>query len=238
MTVSAWDLLIGGEYVAAAEAYSSGVDEGDFGSLHNRGTAYLAAGEARQAVADFERLINSRPSDHRNDGDYLKLGAALWHLGEVRKAVHTWQAGVDAPYTDAAGGVESPGVLLYAGERLGDDSLRAESVRLLRRVARRKPRGWPGPVAEFLLGEMSPNVLDHHARNDNPEPLALRQQAQADFYVAVRALRTNDWPTFEMRLRRCASNSRAVIEPEHHLAKWEVRQEFPDPAIFRARFGR
>jgi tetratricopeptide (TPR) repeat protein len=233
----AWDLLMGGDYLAAAEAYSPGADEGDFGSLHNRGTAFLAAGQAWRAVADFERLIDSRPSDHRNDGDFLKLGAALWQLGEVHQAVHAWQAGVDAPYTDAAGGVECPGVLLYAGERLGDDSLRAESLRLLRHVARRKPRGWPGPVAEFLLGEMSPDVLDHHARDDNPEPLAVRQQAQADFYVAVRALRTNDWTTFEKRLRSCASNPRAILEPEYHLAVWEVQQGIPNPTSFRTRFG-
>jgi tetratricopeptide (TPR) repeat protein len=236
MTMSAWDLLISGEYLAAAEALSPRVDEGDLVSLHNRGTALLAAGEPQGAVADFERLIKIRPENLRNDGDYLMLGAALWHLGEFHRAVGTWQAGVGAPYTDAAGGVQCPAILLYAGERLGDHSLRAESIQLLERAVRRKPRIWPAPIAVFLLGQLNQEQVDEHARTGVPERLANRQQAQADFYVGVQALRLNDLARFETRMRSSASNARAVIEPEHHLATWEVQHGLPDPATFRRQF--
>jgi hypothetical protein len=50
---------------------------------------------------------------------------------------------------------------------------------------------------------------------------------QADFLMALRALRAGDRATFVAQTRAAASNRGAYLEHEYYLARWEVEHDFP-----------
>jgi hypothetical protein len=257
MTQSAWDLVEAKRYSEAAEVYSRDFAEsGDTFALRGRAKALLLAGRAAEARDDYARVIEETEPDRRNDGDYLDLGTCHWYLGQPAEAVARWRQGLSAPYTDAAGGVVCPVFLLYAGVRRGDAAVEAEAVGLLRdrwqkhrRRVRRGPAttdrqvhedfvhpgllAWPGALVPFLLGEIDTAALDEAAAN--PDVLRARQQCQADFAAAVRALREGDDGGFRSRMSRSAGSPHGELENEFCLARWEVENRFPSrPFAVRA----
>jgi hypothetical protein len=123
--------------------------------------------------------------------------------------------------------VVTPALLLYAGARLGDPQVTAEALGRLRRHAWHRLRGWPGPIVPFLLGKLDASVLDRHAVLS--DALAARWRCQADFWVAVRALREGNGTACRERMARCAAGPAGLLESEYHLAGWEVRRGFSDP---------
>ena len=57
----------------------------------------------------------------------LKIGVALWWLRRTDEAIAAWRGGLDAKYTDAAGGVELPSLLLFASIRTADPALEKDA---------------------------------------------------------------------------------------------------------------
>jgi tetratricopeptide (TPR) repeat protein len=62
--------------------------------LGNLGSAYLALGDARKAIAFYEQAlaIAREIGDKRNEGNWLgNLGSAYWALGDARKAIEFYE---------------------------------------------------------------------------------------------------------------------------------------------------
>jgi hypothetical protein len=84
-------------------------------------------------------------------------GAAQWCMDQPAPAVDTWQAGLNAEYTDAAGlGVRLPLLLFAASILKSEVSLRKEAEATLREKATDLRAGyWPGVLTRFVLGRVS-----------------------------------------------------------------------------------
>jgi hypothetical protein len=246
-----WTLVMAKRYAEAADAYARRYAEGG-GTLALRGhaRALLLAGRPAEALRHFREVIETTEARLRPDSDFIDLGTCHWYLSQPEQAVAAWRESLTAPYTDAAGGVGPPAVLLYAAVRLGDSGLEAEAVRLLRghlkKHQRRVRRGqastarqahedlvhpglyaWPGALVPFLLGEIGTSELDQAAADTPSDVLRARWQCQADFVAGVRALRENDQPEFRDRMAKSAASPHGELEHEFCLARWEVARGFP-----------
>jgi tetratricopeptide (TPR) repeat protein len=231
-----WQLVMDGRYDEALEEYARQyAEDGRTSNLTNRGLVYLLKGEYAAALEDFKRVVTTKDPRLLAAVEFVLEGICYWYLYRPDEAVQTWRRGVTAPYQDAAGGVESPALLLYAAERLDDAPLRKEAWRLLRKHSRRKLGAWPGPIVPYLLGKIDTGALEEAARATDVDILRVRHQCQADFHVAVRALREGYWEAFQERMIRCAGSSRGLLEHEYYLARWEVQHGFPDRAFVEGR---
>ncbi|HEX3654801.1 MAG TPA: hypothetical protein VHV55_03295 [Pirellulales bacterium] len=248
-----WELVQSKQYEAAVSEYSRLYQEtGTKLDLHNRGLAYLLVKNYEAGLADFQHSIRSGDPRHRSGFEYTYAGIAFWCTNRTNEAVSMWRAGLSAPYTDAAGGVEIPALLLYAGCRLKDQALRKEAMQLLkklwskhlRRQKKKQDRSgpthndlvhpglvaWPGAIVPFLLGEIDQaqlRLLVEHAGN---EILKQRWQCAADFYVGLRAACEGDLPGFRDNMKSCAERQRCELEHESYLARWEVDAGYCGPA--------
>jgi tetratricopeptide (TPR) repeat protein len=250
-----WRLIEEKQYPAAIEEYSRLFSETRrVPFLHNRAIAYLLAGSVREALRDWREAIELTPTHMQPSSHYLFAGVCHWHLGDPRQAVATWEQGLTANYTDAAGGVEVPAILLYAAERLYDAELRAQSLQRLRRLwhgfqkraQQRKQRSgksahddfvhpglatWPGPVVPFLLGLITEGEFAGYVHSEGQATLRVRRQCQVDFYSALVVLSRHDTVQFRKGIAKCADNEYGMLEHEYFLARWEVQHGFPEPAF-------
>lgn len=230
--VSPWQLRVNGHYQQAIAAYTDlYAADGRPSNLYNRGSIYVEIGDYARALEDFELMRSAQDPAYRADGEYMYQGICYWYLDQPQRAVAIWKQGLDAPYTDAAGGVRLPAMLLYAGLRLDDKALQKESLSLLRKHARRKLNDWPGPIVPFLLDKIDARELLRQTESGRNETLIGRWQCQAEFYLAVHALHHDDRDTFGQHCARCAESRYGRLEHEYYLARWEIERNLPFPAF-------
>ena len=252
-----WTLVSAKQYGEAAEEYFRRYKEGG-GTFELRGhaKALLFANRPAEALPRFRQVIEETDPTERGDCDFIDVGTCHWYLHQAEQAIAAWRESRTAVYTDAAGGVVPPTVLLYASARLGDSELEEEALRLLhnhlnkhkRRVRRRQVRNapkthedfvhpglyaWPGSLVPFLLGEIGDADLDQAANHSPSDILRARWQCQADFAAAVRALREGNRAKFRDRMTRSASSQHGELEHEFCLARWEVGNDFPTQPFAR-----
>lgn len=229
-----WQLVIAGDYDHAIAAYTKQIENGSqrVFNLYNRGTVYLLTGQPARALEDFQLSLSENDPRYWSSGQFARQGVCYWYLDQPDQAVEAWREAGTAPYTDIAGGVESPIFLLYAGERLESQEIRREAVALLRRHARRKLGTWPGQAVPYLLGKTNLEDLEKALAAATTVPkLRERYQCQFDFYVALHSFGSGDIEQFRDRMVHCASNSRGMLEEEYYIARWEVNRDFPGPAF-------
>lgn len=169
--------------------------------------------------------------NHTSRGDYyLQLvGVAHWLAGRESQAASTWYDLVSAmeqgkiDYSDAAGGVESACLLWFAAVRLGQQNLLKAARRLLRKkVKNNRSSNWPGPVAKFLLGRLTPDQL--RGKVADVPVLRERELCEAEFYIGVRSLEANDRPAAGKAFRTAAKLDTAKVEKEYYLASHELKR--------------
>lgn len=249
---SPWQALELGRYEEAIQLYSQEYRQSqNLRALAGRACAYLAANRPSQALSDIEEVVTRTDKRLASESDYAFLGICYWYLAQPDFAIAQWQAGHGAPYVDAAGGILSPTLLFYAGVRLGDSRLEMEARQVLRahwqkfvrRVRRREDAAlitpqnfadpelwnWPGAIVPFLLGHEDSAWLLHQARKTNVETLALRRECQAQFAIAVDALRSGNRQLFVTSMEACAHNPKGLLEAEYFLACWEMHKGYPNP---------
>ncbi|MFO0881752.1 MAG: tetratricopeptide repeat protein [Gemmataceae bacterium] len=245
---SPWDLLQSGHYEAAVKEYSRlCAEEGGTFYLFNRGIAYLLLGNFDAAQNDFRQIIDEEPT-RPSAAAFCFVGIAQWHLNQPQEAITTWRAGLNARYSDAAGGVEIPVLLLYAGWRMGHPAVEAEALSLLQtlwgqhcRRHKRVNRGtntstddfvhpglltWPGPLAPLYLGEIDSSMVQKVVDQTSPPTLQERYQCAVNFHLGLVAGRQGDRDAFQRGMRRCAASRRGLLEAEFYLARWEVDRGF------------
>jgi hypothetical protein len=249
-----WDLIVLGRFQEAVEASTElYARRGERHIPFHRGLAYLLLGDPSAALADFTFVMTLEEPKYWADAYFIYQGVCYWYMGEPIQAVEVWRHSLTAPYTDAAGGVTPPALLLYAAERLHDPQLQKEALNLLKKhwsgFQRRQKHmqmgveskeetflhpgllGWPGAIVPYLLGLVDTAQLENAVKMAKQPVLEGRWQSQADFYIALRALREGDWVGFKEGMSRSAGNSYGPFEHEHYLARWEAGHSFPEPAF-------
>ena len=227
MSESPWRFIERGEYQQAVEAYTHAIQQDPLQAPHyaNRAFAYLGMKAYGAAAQNWAEIVRLRPD---SDDGYIGLGLCHWCLTSAGAAIETWKRGLGASYTDAAGGVQVPSLLLYAALRTGDQHLIKEGWQLLRRHARRKLTRWPGPIVPYLLGRLPEDAL-HAALEQATQVPVLRERfrCQAAFYQGVRGLVEGKQEAFQEHMRACAESWYGYLEFEYYLAGWEVVNQFP-----------
>jgi len=237
---------------AIREATRRYEEHGGNANLRNRGAAHLLKGNYEAALRDYELVIGS-DERYLATTEFIMAGICEWERDRPDRAISQWRAGLNAPYRDAAGGVEIPALLVYAGCRLANAAIEKEGLSLLkkhwskhlRRLKRRQSAtqpthddlvhpgllAWPGAVVPFLLGEIDVLTLQQCVEQATNETLKVRWQCAADFYMGLNAFRSGDVVTFRDRIQKCADSTLGELEHEYFLARWEVRRAFPIPAF-------
>ena len=245
-----WALVTARRYAEAADEYLwRFADGGGTFELRGHAKALLLAGRPAEALSNFRKVIEATEIQQRGDGDFIDVGICHWYLRQPEQAVVAWREGLTAAYTDAAGGVVSPAILLYAATRLENVVLAEEALRLLRghwrKQQRRNRRGpaksayqahedrvhpglyaWPGALVPFLLGKIGVAEFDHAAANSPSDILRARWKCQADFAAGVRALQEGNLSEFRDRMANSAVSPHGELEHEFCLARFEVANGF------------
>ncbi len=247
-------LVESGRYEEAIAAYTRLYrEDGQASHLFARGTVYLTTADYVAALDDFRSVLSVEAPSSLGSRHYILPGICCWFLDRPRDAVELWRASVHAHFTDAAGGVQPPALLVYAGERMHDAEVIHEGLALLtrhwrnqlRRLKRRQAgilnphedlvhpglATWPGAIVPFLLGHTDGAHLARAAASTSQPILQSRWQCQADFYLGLQALREGQRPQYQEAMRRAAASEWGKLEVEWRLALWEVERGFPEPAF-------
>lgn len=198
---------------------------GDIPTLRNLNFMLMDMGNWQYAKSNWEKIIEE--SEHIIDGDLIDIGMVNWFTGNELTAIDFWKRACDAEYTDAAGAIDGPLILWYAGQRLGDQKLVNKSLKKLKRFWRVKEyrlfaKEWPGTtaIAGFLLDKVPEDVF----LNDwkwSPEPLEYRRLCRANFWVGMKELDKSEDKANQHFKTAFSANKIGILEYEYFLAKWE-----------------
>lgn len=223
-----------GRYSEAVAAFTEGLQKSSSQLLlNNRGMAYLHLGDFDAALSDFQQAEAIHCAESKCETDGRRCGVALWMAGRQQEAVETWTLGVESSlagkvkYTDKAGGVTVGNLLFFAGVRLGNKDAIALATRLLRKRLKGKASSpWPGPVSQFLLGEITADAMV--AAVSSVAKLREREMCQAKFYAGVLALSAGQNAAYLEAMREAAKfGSVSKLEAEYYLALHEEKNAFP-----------
>jgi tetratricopeptide (TPR) repeat protein len=226
-------LVLAGQYQAAVDAYvaSLSAKPSDKISLYNLGLAYLNLRQYEKAAHIYEEYIRlDTRGPVYSDCGFLGLGTCHWCMGEPRRAVERWKGGLGASFTSTShgyGGVQVPAILWYAAARSGDEGLKKEAWRRLKKCARWKLSGWTDAVIPYFLRRIDTDEYLSRMPIDSHLKVHERHRCQAMFYVGVRHLSDGDWDGFKAHMRYCAGSWNGYLVDEYYLAIWEVDNGFP-----------
>jgi tetratricopeptide (TPR) repeat protein len=217
---SEWNLIEQGQFELAYKRITEHIEKNPkyvLRYIYNRGLCLLNLEKPDSALEDFQKLIELRPD---SASGYIGAGIASWWLNQKTNAIQLWKKTVESNYTDAAGGITGPALLFFAASRLHDVNLEKDSLRLLKAKSRTKrASAWPGPVAEYILGNISETDLIEKA-NRRPA-LKSRMLTKSHFWIGVAHYRRNDVQGYHYHLNQAYLGH--MVEPEYYLAKIELQ---------------
>lgn len=216
-----FELLTAGRYEEALSAFQTQyAQRRSDGVLNNVGFSQLALRRFDEARDTFDQVL----SRHRDWGSQFgHCGVVRWIQGDRLAAVKLWEEGLEATYQDAAGGLQLPLLLYFAGVRAPDvtSASGARDVLAARANDIRAAGQWPTPIAQFLVGSKTLEALrTTSAASDAGSEV--RRSALVEFYAAVRALESRDQEAWKRGVGACAANRGAEQVNEWHLARAEA----------------
>ena len=217
-TISEWSLIERGEFEEACRVADQLYQQsGSEPILANKAIALLNLKKFDQVVQLGKLLIDI--TNGRREYDFIIAGIANWLMDEKQEAIQYWQEAQSKPrYTDAAGGVEVPLLLYYAGVRLDNTALKADATRKLKkRIRNKQAMNWPGPLAAYVVGE-----LDEHElllRVSTMPILQDRELCQAYFWIGVQTLDADPSHSKESWNKAIDCTPACFLEFEYYLAK-------------------
>jgi tetratricopeptide (TPR) repeat protein len=189
--------------------------------LNNVAMAKLGMEDYVGAQEAFTYSLENNPN--KNEFGYIHIGVCEWCQGNPHIAVETWKSGIGCQYSDAAGGMSIPLLLIFAGTVLHDNSLPLLAEQEILTRMRRFGQNWPAPLARFLIGKITFSELmeiigtDTLALQDHWYPLA-------KFYQSVAFLCDGDKKCYIAGLETFTSTLRHRVCPEWFLARYELRK--------------
>ena len=228
LSQNAWEFLRAGKNEDAINALNLLVNKSqDPFHIFNRGTAYLALGKYDLAIKDFMLASSQRGVNFITSGDYIFQGVCHWYLNDPCQTVSLWKEALNAPYTDAAGGIEPPAFLFYAGLRQDDISLVNEAFDLLIKHKKQFNTEWPVPVASFLTENIGLEDFINLAISTRSEELRERRRCELEFYIGISNLKQGDFISFKKHMTNSYNSEYGFLQPHFYLARWEIQKNFP-----------
>ena len=148
------------------------------------GVAYLWVRHYGSAWEHFDLAIKEDRAG--TDCYYGMAGASKWCVGEFDEAVRLWAAGTKAAFQDTAGlGITLPLLLFFASVKEPATFERQAAEKLLMgKTTDSRIRIWPGPIASWMLGQIS-EVEFRGRRDGEDEAGILDRRWLAEFYAGV-----------------------------------------------------
>ena len=237
-----WELVEAGRYEEAAARYLALARERTHSIPYwrNRAIALLALQrhlDAHDAFAESDRVELTRNPLHGRA--LAEMGVCLWLADRRHDALPLVMENLDLrmknklTYGDAAGGAWEGLIAYYVGVSFPNPDVVAKALKHLKKiVTRKRRRGWPRPIAEYLInaGSFETMLLEAseaadletavaHARIDK---LSSRQLSEALFYAAAKHRASGDEQTCRNYLTVVATLPRAHVALEQFLAKHEI----------------
>jgi hypothetical protein len=251
--IDPWVLVQNGEYDKAETIYLQDFEvSGRPLNLIQCGRIRLICSDLIPAINYFNCFIQETDNRLMPAIPYLFLGICYWILRDYEKVFTNWKMAFRVPYTDAAGGVEPPAMLLYAGLKLNDQGkIKVAKNRLLHfwklHVQRQKRRSvkkeyseedfvhpgllaWPGMIVPYLLGKIDEEDVIRMLEKKYQEPLRSRYTCQFDFYRGLVGLMNSNDQQFKDGMLKCANSNNGLLVHEYFLARWERDNNFPTVA--------
>jgi tetratricopeptide (TPR) repeat protein len=213
------ELLESGDYQSALDSARREIAEGNTFEMGCLAFAHLSLGNYEDSRKIFDEFVEIPP---RNTGSYAACGVARWLLARYSEAVNVWLSGLDCQYADAAGGMELP-LLLYFAAACQQRVYRIDdATRLLReKTASPRSKNWPGPVGQYLVGQIGEEQLRSMAAHPNAL-IGRPQEAQTEFYLGAYQALLGNRNAAEEHMRRCASMPKCTTVLERYVAMQEL----------------
>jgi hypothetical protein len=219
--LSLWSLIEHSEFEKACEkADQEFISSGSILALRNKVYALCHLKKYFLAISLCKHLIKTTKGD--TESDFKFLGIANWIVANTTEAIEAWQESQTCAYKDASGGIEIQLLLYFASVKTGQDSLKAASVKTIKKLFKSKSAtNWPGPLGHYLLSEMS--ELELFASVATVPILKERQLCQAYFVNAIKKLEVGDEDGYYEKLRDCISyGPQSYLSQMYYLAKGEL----------------
>jgi hypothetical protein len=219
--LSLWSLIENNEFDKACEkADKEFISSGSLLVLRNKVYALFHLKEYFAAISVGEQLIKITKGD--TESDFKFLGIANWIVANTTKAVEVWQESKNCIYKDASGGIETQLLLYFAGIKIGHESLKAASVKTIKKLLKSKRAiNWPGPLAHYLINDIT--EIELFAYVSTTPILKERQLCQAHFVTAIKKLEAGDNDGYYKKLKDCISyGPQSYLEQMYYLAKGEL----------------
>jgi tetratricopeptide (TPR) repeat protein len=191
------------------------------GSLNNVALAMLCMQDYDAAYETFMNVLENSP--YKSDYEWTYVGVCQWCRSKPMAAIDTWKKGIGVKYTDAAGGLTIPLVLIFAGTVLAEESLRDLATREITARLEGFRNNWPAPLGEYMLGTISYSDVAERISTYSAV-LQEKRRPLLEFYRAVQLLRDGESSSYVDTLRRVTSTIHHRIFPEWFLARHELQQ--------------
>jgi hypothetical protein len=174
------------------------------------GVALLWLRKYASAWEHFRSIIDA-DSERSGDNDYGMAGVAKWCLGESEAAIVYWRAGLGAKYARTSGlGVTMP-MLLFFASVIKPEVFSVDVARelMLEKTKDSRIRNWPGPIIQFILGQIDEEELQNHCRGMD-EQETREGQLLAEFYKNLVVYERGSASVFKESMRKLTD----VNQPE------------------------
>jgi tetratricopeptide (TPR) repeat protein len=242
--MDAYDLMIGQRYAEAIREYRKLLERNpdDWAAVDGLSTALMAAGAYVEALPLLNRLDeHERASLPGHPGSKRSIACSYWCLDQWPAAMKLMRGLVEGildgsiEFGDLAGGVQQGLLLHYMGVTAKDKEAVAFSASYLQRLSKKSSIDyWPGPLARYMLGEISfEEVLAALAKRlkvSDPleaaltDILARRWVCVALFHDGLRHRVAGQEELCMGRMRECVGFTNSYLEPEWYLARYEVER--------------
>ena len=180
---SVWNLVLSRDFIGAClSADEEFLATGNDLPLRNKVYALLHL-KRYQEAAELCRKI-AVISNGETSSEFKFEAIAEWIQGHHEKALMALKNTDNTKYTDAAGGVEPLLLMFYFSQFSEDKRIRNDILNKLKKISKGKQSAnWPGPIAQYLLGEIAEDYLRSKIAVQNI--LRQKQTCQACFYIAA-----------------------------------------------------
>jgi hypothetical protein len=185
---------------------------------------------------EYERAsLSGHPGRKRN------IACSYWCLDQWPAAMKLMRGLVEGildksiEFGDLAGGVQQGLLLHYMGVTAKDSEAAAFSIAYLRRLSKKSSIDyWPGPVARYVLGEISFEAvlaaLAKESKVSKPleaaptDRLTRRLVCVALFHDGLGHRSAGQEELCMGRMRECVALRNSYLEPEWYLARYEAER--------------
>jgi tetratricopeptide (TPR) repeat protein len=242
--MDAFEFFKNQRYAEAISAYRQLLEcnPDDWAAVGGLSASLMIAGAYGEALPLLERLDEHERAKLRgHPGSKRNIACSYWCLDQWPAAIKLMRGLAEGildrsiEFGDLAGGVQQGLLLHYMGVTAKDRKAVEFALSYLRKLAKKRSiRMWPGPLARYILGEIGFDDMWRAATEETgcTEPydaaskglLMRRETCVALFHDGIRHRAEGQEKLCMDRMRECTAIDARFIEPECHLARYEVER--------------